>query len=129
MAVAFSGRTILELLELSLSRVLVGLFVPLVASLYLGSPNQRAALLAMAAGILVWLARELLEGVILPMPETYQAATYAGCIGAAYGARQISGPASGALYVFALLPSAVSGTLASGPGFALGSVRAGRRAG
>lgn len=120
-AVAFSGRTILELLELSLSSVLVALFVPLVGGLYLGARSQRAALWAMVAGIVVWLTRELMEGLLLPMPETHEAATYAGYIGAEYGSARIGGFASAALYVFALLPSAVSGTLASTLGFLLGS--------
>jgi len=121
--VAFSGRTILELLELSLSSVLVALFVPLVAGLYLGARSQRAALWAMVTGILVWLARELMEGLILPMPATSAAATYAGYIVAEYSAARIGALAAGALYVFALLPSAVSGTLASALGFVLGGAR------
>lgn len=124
LAVAFSGRTILELLELSLSSVLVALFIPLVAGLYLGARKERAALTAMAAGILVWLARELMEGLILPMPEGYGAAAYADYIAAAYGPAKVGALASRPLYLFALLPSAVSGTVASALGFALGGLSA-----
>ncbi len=123
--VAFSGRTILELLELSLSSVLVALFIPLVAGLFLRARSERAALFAMAAGIVVWLARELMQGVMLPMPETHQAATYAAYVRAEYNPAEVGALASGLLYVFALLPSAVSGTLASALGFGLGIVRRG----
>lgn len=125
LAVAFSGRTILELLELSLSSVLVALFVPLVAGLYLGARSERAALFAMVAGIIVWLARELMEGLLLPMPEAHGAMTYAGFVAAEYGPAEIGGLPSAALQVFALLPSSVSGTLASALGFVLGYARAG----
>lgn len=125
-AVAFSGQTILELLELSLSSVLVGLFVPLVAGLYLGARSERAALFAMAAGIVVWLLRELMQGLILPMPEGHAASTYAGYIAAEYSPADVGALTSRVLYVFALLPSAVSGTAASAVGFLVGA--SGRRA-
>lgn len=118
--VAYSGRTILELLELSLSSVLVGLFVPLVAGLFLGARSERAALWAMAAGITVWLARELMQAVILPVPETTAVANYADYIRSEYGPADVGTLAGGLLYLFALLPSAVSGTLVSALGFMLG---------
>lgn len=117
-AVAFSGRTILELLELSLSSVLVALFVPLVAGLYGRPQGERAAILAMAFGIVVWLAREMMV-VLAPMPEGVGSAmTYPEYIADAY---------SPALAAFAFLPSAVSGTAASLLGYLVG-VRLGGRA-
>ena len=93
-AVAYSGRTILELLELSLSTVLVSLFVPLVAGLHLKARAEMAALLALLLGAAVWLLTEVGGGVL------------------------------GALDV---VPSALSGLLASCAGFGLGIWLEGRR--
>ncbi len=91
--VAFSGRTILELLELSLSIALVSLFVPLVAGLYTRSRSELAAVLAMICGTIVWSARELVGEVEV----------------------------GGALFAFAMLPSAISGTTASLIGYIAGA--------
>jgi Na+/proline symporter len=91
--VAFSGRTILELLELSLSIALVSLFVPLVAGLYTRSRSELAAVLAMICGTIVWSARELVGEVEV----------------------------GGTLFAFAMLPSAISGTTASLIGYIAGA--------
>lgn len=115
LAVAFSGRTILELLELSLSSVLVALFVPLVAGLFGRPRGERAAILAMSFGIAVWLAREAMV-LVMPMPEeAARAMKYGEYIAGSYG----SWPGA-----FAFLPSAVSGTVASLVGYLVGSWRA-----
>lgn len=123
-AVAYSDNTIIELLELSLSIVLVSLFVPLVMGLY-GSRkrrSERAALLAMIFGCAVWLPREGLEGFYLPLPDVFaeQGMTYADYIRTVYPAEHVGILASEFMYCFALIPSAVSGTAASFVGYFLG---------
>lgn len=105
-AAAFSDKSILDLLEMSLSIVVVTLFVPLVAGLFGKVRSERAALWAMAAGLVVWLGRELLEGIFLPLSP---AAAQSGMLYADFVRNQ----SSPALYVFALFPSAISGTAAS----------------
>ena len=70
LATAFPGRTILELLELSASIGLVALFVPLVFGLYGRPRGELAALLAMAFGTLVRVAREAMEFIVVAPCET-----------------------------------------------------------
>ena len=109
---AFSGHTILELLELSLSIAMVSLFVPLVFGIYGPRRGETAALSAMIAGILVWVPRELTEWLLLPMSaeETGDYATFI-----AEQATQTGWPnwVCQSCYGFFLLPSAISGTLLS----------------
>ncbi len=129
-ATAFSGRTILELLELSLSIGLVSLFVPLVAGLYGKPRGELAALLAMCAGTAVWLARELMEGLVLAQPGTGPTAalSYPEYVATALPPEGVGAVVAGLVYGFALLPSAVSGTLASVAGYVIGRLflKAGR---
>ncbi len=121
-ATAFSGRTILELLELSLSIALVSLFVPLVAGLFGRPSGERAALLAMGFGTLVWLARETMEGLFLAQPEAgpHAELSYAEFVTAVLPAEAVGALVAGLAYAFALLPSAVSGTVASVAGYTIG---------
>ena len=63
------------------------------------------------------------------MPEAYAATTYAGYIAAEYGPAELGAAVGGGLYTFAVLPSAVSGTLARALGFGLGSPSLTDRAG
>jgi hypothetical protein len=57
LAVAFSGESIMELLELSLVLVLVSLFVPMAIALYAPSKQARPGVgnSAMIAGFVAWL--------------------------------------------------------------------------
>lgn len=130
-AMAFTGRTILDLLELSLSTVLVSLFVPLVLGLYGRPRGELPAILAMALGAAVWLGREVFEGLLLPMPDEVAAVgtAYAEYIRTAHPPEEAGRFASGLLYGFALLPSAVSGTAASLLGYLFGQEFAKRRGG
>jgi len=63
LAVAFSGESIMELLELSLVLVLVSLFVPMAIALYAPSKQARPGVgnSAMIAGFVAWLVGFLFE--------------------------------------------------------------------
>jgi len=128
---AFSGRTILELLELSLSIALVSLFVPLVVGLYGKPRGETAAILAMVLGTIVWLARELMEGVLLAQPDSGLAAgvSYPEYVAGLYPAEHVGSVASPLIFGFALLPSAVSGIVASVIGYVAGHLLSGSRRG
>ncbi len=110
---AFSGEKIMGLLEISLSIVLVGLFVPLVMGIYGKPQGQLSGMLAILFGGGVWLVRELLEGLILPISETASAneISYPDFIHSEHG---------WLLYLFVLFPSAITGTLASCVGYYVG---------
>jgi Na+/proline symporter len=66
LAVAFSGESIMELLELSLVLVLVSLFVPMAIALYAPSKQARPRVgnSAMIAGFVAWLVGFLFESRI-----------------------------------------------------------------
>jgi len=66
LAVAFSGESIMELLELSLVLVLVSLFVPMAIALYAPSKQSRPGVgnSAMIAGFVAWLVGFLFESRI-----------------------------------------------------------------
>ncbi|UCF20054.1 MAG: sodium:solute symporter [Gemmatimonadota bacterium] len=131
LATAFSGKTILELLELSLSIGLVALFVPLVFGLYGRPRGELPALLAMGLGAVVWVAREALEFILVAPDDTLGGASVT------LAEQLTSGGAGGgavawAVFVFALLPSAITGTAASLAGYMAGTYwlrRAGQRKG
>ena len=119
-ATAFSGKTILELLELSLSITFVSLFVPLVMGLY-GRQTKRElpALLAMAFGFVVWLPREFFEIAVLPMPDD-AAGSYPDFVFESMKDRQWPAPMCSVVFGCVLLPSAISGVIASLLGYSLG---------
>ncbi|UCF20755.1 MAG: sodium:solute symporter family protein [Gemmatimonadota bacterium] len=128
-ATAFSGRTILELLELSLSIGVVSLFVPLVAGLY-GNPRcERQAILAMVFGTAVWLVREGMEGFVLPTSESAVEAglIYAEHVAVYLGPERLASVWGFVAYAFALVPSAISGTAASLLGYIIGGIERGSR--
>ena len=66
LAVAYSGESIMELLELSLVLVLVSLFVPMAIALYVPSKQARPGVgnSAMIAGFVAWLVGFLFESRI-----------------------------------------------------------------
>ena len=113
---AFSGETILGLLEMSLSIILVGLFVPLLMGLYGKPKNELSGVLSILFGAVFWLLRELMEGIFLPISKAASdaAMNYAEFIQNEHG---------GILYVFAVLPSAVCGVSASFAGYWIGQYR------
>ncbi|MCA9161642.1 MAG: sodium:solute symporter family protein [Planctomycetales bacterium] len=115
---AYTGETILGLLETSVATVLVGLFVPLVVGIYGRRHRERAALLAMLLGIGVWAGRELLEAILLPPAEDVAAADYPALVAATIQPRWLATVG----YYFALLPSSLSGLIASVAGYAIGSL-------
>ncbi len=96
--------------------------MPLVAGLWGKPSGETAALLAMALGTLVWLARELMEGLLLTMPDTASATglAYADYVAAALPRERVGSLVSATVYGFALFPSAISGTAASLLGYAAG---------
>jgi Na+/proline symporter len=63
LAVAYSGESIMQLLELSLVIVLVSLFVPMVIALFFPSPVPKpwVGILSMLAGFFVWLIGVVFE--------------------------------------------------------------------
>ncbi|MEZ6056627.1 MAG: sodium:solute symporter family protein [Planctomycetaceae bacterium] len=117
---ALSGEKILGLLELTLSTVFVALFVPLLMGLFGRPRGQLPAILAMIFGISLWLARELMEGLLLPMPEEFedQFSFYADYV----HAKHLTGSTvrDSFLYTFALFPSAILGITASFIGYFVG---------
>jgi Na+/proline symporter len=126
-AMAFTGESILELLESAVAIVLVGLFVPLVMGLYGRPRSELPALLSIALGSLVWLARELLEGFFLPISDSALAAgiAYPDFVSSEHSSEHSSempDVIGSLLYGFALLPSAISGVAASAVGYWLGQV-------
>lgn len=117
---ALTGKRILGLLELTLSTVFVALFVPLLMGLFGKPRGQLPAILSMVFGISLWLMRELMEGLILPMPEelSEQFSFYADYV----EAKHLTGSTirDSLLYTFALFPSAILGISASFIGYFLG---------
>ena len=113
---AFSGETILGLLEMSLSMILVGLFVPLLMGLYGKPKSELSGILAILFGSSVWLLRELMEGVFLPISDAAASSglEYSEFVQAEHG---------GLLFVFAVFPSAISGVFASFAGYWIGQFR------
>jgi len=121
LATAFSGKTILELLELSLSIGLVALFVPLVFGLYGRPRGELAALLAMGLGAVVWVAREAMEFIVVAPADAAAGGSVTLAEGLVAGHTGSASAVGWLVYVFALLPSAISGTAFSLAGYWLGS--------
>jgi len=119
LATAYSGKTILELLELSLSIGLVALFVPLVFGLYGRPRGELSALLAMALGAGVWAAREAMEFIGVAPTDAVSGGSVT--LAERIVAGQVNGLFGWLVYLFALLPSAISGTALSLAGYWLGS--------
>jgi Na+/proline symporter len=127
LAMAFSNQGLLELLESALSMTLVGLFVPLVCGIYGRPRGEWPAILAIVCGVGVWLVRELLEGVVLIMPATADGAAdgYARWV-RGWSAASLSPLPAVLLSSFAVLPSVISGLLASLAGYFVGQAVADR---
>ncbi|MDA1016537.1 MAG: sodium:solute symporter family protein [Planctomycetota bacterium] len=111
---AFSGDTILGLLETSLATVLVGLFVPLVMGLYGKPRGEISGLLSIACGAVAWLGRELLEGLWLPMDAS---AAESGVRYPDFVAAEFPGVVGQALFAIVVFPSAIVGVVASFVGY------------
>jgi len=115
---AFSGETILGLLEMSLSIILVGLFVPLLMGLYGKPKSELSGVLAIVLGAVFWLLRELMEGMFLPITNaaSNEGLNYAEFIQNEHG---------GVLYLIAVFPSAICGVTASFVGYWIGQRKVG----
>lgn len=61
LALAYTGRSIMSLLDLALSLQLVALFIPLTAALYWRPRSQAAAVVPMVTGAVVYLSHYMLE--------------------------------------------------------------------
>lgn len=110
---ALSGEGILDLLQWSLSVILVGLFVPLLMGLYGKPKGELAGVLAIVCGSGVWLLRVLMEHQFLPLSAE------AGAAGLGY-AEFIQAHHGGMLYVIAVIPDALWGVGASFLGYWIG---------
>ena len=115
---AFSGEHILELLEWSLSVLLVGLFVPLLMGLFGKPKGELSGFLAILCGAGVWLLRVLMEYQFLPLTSEAEKA------GMGY-AEFIQANHSGILYVIAVIPDALWGVGASFLGYWIGQMKQG----
>lgn len=121
-AMAFTGKTILGLLESALTTVLVGLFVPLVMGLYGKPRGELSGLLAIAFGIVIWFLREVFEAWLVPMDTT---SSEAGLAYPDYLRDQFPGALGTLMCMIAVLPSVVAGVSASLVGYAVGQLMAG----
>ena len=101
---------------MSLSIILVGLFVPLLMGLYGKPKSELSGVLSILLGAVFWLLRELMEGVFLPISQS------ASDTGLDY-ATFIQNEHGGLLYTIAVLPSAVCGVAASFTGYWIGQKR------
>jgi Na+/proline symporter len=73
LSLAYWGKSVIGLLDLSLSLQLVGLFVPLTMGLYGRPRGELAAVLATVLGCLFFAARYAPQEIIFTMPETLAA--------------------------------------------------------
>lgn len=68
--VAYSGESILDLLDLTLSIALVALFIPLTMGLYGRPRGELSAILAAVCGLTLFAARTIPEKFFLPVPAS-----------------------------------------------------------
>jgi hypothetical protein len=68
LVMAFSGESIMGLLDIQLSLAMVALFVPLCMGIYGRPRGELPAILSMILGTGTWIARYLTEKVLLPIP-------------------------------------------------------------
>ncbi|MDA0834106.1 MAG: sodium:solute symporter family protein [Planctomycetota bacterium] len=69
LVLAYSGESIMGLLDISLSIALVALFIPLAMGIYGKPRGEMSAVLAMWFGFVVWVIRYAIEGVVFVIPE------------------------------------------------------------
>jgi len=115
---AFTGKKIMGLLELSLSIALVALFVPLLTGLYGRPRGQLPAILATSFGFVVYMFRFLFEEVVVKAPEGFD--EYSEYIASAFSPERVGTFASGVMYAFAVVPPELLGLAFSFAGYFLG---------
>ncbi len=117
---AFSGKSIMELLDVQLSIAMVALFVPLLMGVFGRPRNEISGVLAMLVGGLVWCARYLFEVYWIPPSSESSYALYPEYV---YETLQTSGQSefvSGLTYAYAWVPADIQGLLLSFVGYFLG---------
>ena len=109
LAMAFSGDSIMGLLEASLVTIFAALFVPLLLGVYGPPCGPSPALHAMGWGIGMWLFRSLLEAWWLPLPEA-ASAEYSDYLAGRWAP----------LWIIGAVPAEIAGVLASFAGYGYG---------
>lgn len=120
LALAYSGESVIGLLDLSLSIALSGLFVPLAMGLY-GKPlGQLSSVLATISGTVLFFCRYLPEQIFFAAPEGFEGHYYEHVL-------QATG--SGLLSNLAVIPADLYGLGASFAGYFVGQALEKRRGG
>lgn len=114
--VAFSGESIMGLLDLQLSIAMVALFVPLAMGVFSRPRNEASGLLAMFLGVAVWGLRYAFETYWLPSPEGVSYANYPSFVYDSLGAGLLSPIA----YWYATIPADIQGLIMSFAGYYIG---------
>jgi Na+/proline symporter len=128
LAMAFSGETIMGLLDIQLSLAMVALFVPLAMGIYGKPRGQLSATLSMTLGAGFWLARFLFEKVVCRMPAD-SPLDYAALVAHELAPERVGIFGSAAAYYFALVPADLYGIAAALVGYFAGQWIISRRGG
>lgn len=109
-AVAFSGESIMGLLDIQLSLAMVTMFVPLFMGVFGRPIGQVSGYLPMLVGAATWLARFGFERWVIPIGDhlEYPQHVYDTVLAASYGV-----PAATAAKFFALIPADILGLVMS----------------
>jgi solute:Na+ symporter, SSS family len=126
LAMAFSGESIMGLLDIQLSLAMVALFVPLAMGIYGRPRGQLAATLSMAFGAGLWLLRFVFEKIVA-MPDDSGFEEYADFVAHRFSPEQYGSFVNTLAYVFALIPADLYGLAAAFGGYFLGQWWLGRR--
>lgn len=123
LVLAYSGESIMGLLDISLSIALVALFIPLATGIYGKPRGEISAVLAMWFGFIVWLVRYAVEGLVYVMPDDSELEYHDWLAGA--------WPAGSIMYHavrwFGMIPADLLGLAASALGYYIGQWWAGRK--
>jgi len=116
---AFSGESIMSLLDIQLSIAMVALFVPLVMGVFSRPRNEICGVLAMLLGGGIWGLRYVFETFWYPVPEGFSYARYPEFV------FDTLGGAGGGLiaqlgYWYAWIPSDIQGLVMSFVGYYIG---------
>ena len=117
--VAFSGESIMELLDLQLSIAMVALFVPLVMGVFGRPRNEISGVLAMLVGACVWGLRYAFETFWFAAPEETSYAKYPEFVLDALGGAN-GGWVANLGYAYSLIPADIQGLAMSFVGYYAG---------
>ncbi len=107
---AYSGESVMELLEVSLAIVMCALFVPMTAAIYLKSPPRLCGTVSMISGTVVWAIRAGMERMTLwNVPIEQEHVSFPDAIAHQYGDSWFGKLA----YLYAMIPSEIQGLAAS----------------